>query len=101
MDVIWWLAQPSHILALAVLLAALAGGLGWRAAATSLASLAALALVAAALLPLHAWIATPLESRFAAPDPLPDGRRRHPRSRRLRGVAGGRGARSTQLGRGR
>ena len=72
MDAIWWLAQPSHILALAVLLAALLGGLGWRTGASGLAGFVAVALAAVAVLPIHAWIATPLESRAAVPDPLPE-----------------------------
>src|SRR5690606_30327419 len=70
--VIWPLATPSNLLALALLL----GGLlaltsSWRRAGRRLLAAAMVALVAVALLPVHDWLAWPLEHRFEAPAPLP------------------------------
>lgn len=70
--VIWPLATPSNLLALALLL----GGLlaltaSWRRAGRRLLAAAMVALVAVALLPVDDWLAWPLETRFAAPAPLP------------------------------
>ncbi len=70
--VIWPLVTPSNLLALALLL----GGLlaltaSWRRTGRRLLAAAMAVLVAVALLPVDEWLAWPLETRFAAPAPLP------------------------------
>jgi uncharacterized SAM-binding protein YcdF (DUF218 family) len=70
--VIWPLATPSNLLALALVL----GGLliltsSWRRAGRRLLAAAVVAVLAAMLLPVDDWLAWPLEHRFAAPEPMP------------------------------
>lgn len=70
-ELVWWLAQPSSVLAGALLLALLAAAVRWAAAVRALLAAATLLLAAVAFAPLDHWIAAPLERRHAPPASLP------------------------------
>lgn len=69
--VIWPLATPSNLLALGVVLGGLLTLTSWRRAGRRLLGAAIMAVILVMLLPVGAWLAWPLEHRFAAPEPLP------------------------------
>lgn len=70
-ELAWTLLQPSTVLALLVALALVATWLRWTAVAATLLAAVALGLAAVVLLPVGAWLGTPLETRVAAA-PLPE-----------------------------
>ena len=65
---VWWLLQPSNLVVLTLALAVTLL-LMRRRAGSALALIALLALLLPSLLPLTAWLARPLENRFATPTP--------------------------------
>lgn len=69
--VFWFIAEPGNLLLL-VLLAGWARAARRRGKGLILLGIAAFGFLAAAVLPLWAWIAAPLEDRFPAPARLPD-----------------------------
>ena len=70
---LWILAQPSNLLALLVVLAALALWFGRRRLVAPLLYGASAGLLVIGVLPVGQWLLGPLETRFPAPDELPDG----------------------------
>jgi uncharacterized SAM-binding protein YcdF (DUF218 family) len=63
----WALVQPSNLLLLALILAALALLLGYRRSGTLLLCGVTLALIVVTVLPIGTWLLTPIENRFAPP----------------------------------
>lgn len=69
--VLWWFAAPSNGLLCLLAVAVLLLWTPWRRAGRSLATLAVLLAVAAATLPIGAWMVNRLENRFPAVATLP------------------------------
>ncbi|MFN0044582.1 MAG: YdcF family protein [Alphaproteobacteria bacterium] len=69
--ILWWLVEPTNVLAVAVCLATLLLLLGRVRTARRIFITVASFILALALLPLPQLLIQPLEQRFARPDPLP------------------------------
>jgi uncharacterized SAM-binding protein YcdF (DUF218 family) len=65
------LTTPSNVVAIALLLGGLLALTGWRRLGRRLLGLGVVAVLLVMVLPISDWLALPLESRFAAPEPLP------------------------------
>lgn len=69
--VLWFLIQPLNLIALLLISSALASWRGMAGTARWMRVLAMLGLVAPILLPIDKWLLIPLETRFSAPNPMP------------------------------
>jgi uncharacterized SAM-binding protein YcdF (DUF218 family) len=69
--VLWFLIQPLNLIAWLLIGSALASWRGMAGTARWMRLLAMLGLVAPILLPIDKWLLIPLETRFSAPNPMP------------------------------
>lgn len=69
--VIWPLAVPSNMLAIALVLGGVLTFTRWRRLGCRLLGFSAAAVLLVMLLPVDEWLILPLESHFPPPDPLP------------------------------
>lgn len=70
-DLLWWVLQPSGLLLATLVVIWLAAALRVHRLAAALAFVATVAWLGIVAAPVAAWLAVPLETRHATPDPLP------------------------------